>query len=185
MPSVLPAAPAGRGLTKRQRLRRRVGIALAAMGYVEALAYPFIGERDLDGLGLTAHDERRATLRIANPLSEQEPLMRTTLLPGMLRTLARNVSRVQSGIGLFEIGSVFLPGVAGRPKAPELGVDRAPTLEEQKALAAALPDQPTARRRGARRAPRGGRLVGRSPRRRMGRRHRGGPRDGSRRSGSP
>jgi phenylalanyl-tRNA synthetase beta chain len=143
VPSILPAAPAGRGLTKRQRLRRRVGIALAAMGYVEALAYPFVGERDLDGLGLPAHDERRATLRIANPLSEQEPLMRTTLLPGMLRTLARNVSRVQSGIGLFEIGSVFLPGVAGRPKAPELGVDRAPTLEEQKALAAALPDQPT------------------------------------------
>jgi phenylalanyl-tRNA synthetase beta chain len=143
VPSILPGAPAGRGLTKRQRLRRRAGIALAALGYVEALAYPFVGERDLDGLGLAADDERRATLRIANPLSEQEPLLRTSLLPGMLRNLARNVSRVQSGIGLFEIGSVFLPGLAGRPKAPILGVDRAPTLDEQKELAAALPDQPT------------------------------------------
>ena len=85
VPSVLPAAPAGRGLTKRQRLRRRVGIALAALGYVEALAYPFVGDRDLDGLGLPADDERRAALRIANPLSEQEPLLRTTLLPGLLR----------------------------------------------------------------------------------------------------
>ena len=81
-------------------------------------------------------------MRIANPLSEEEPLLRTTLVPGLLRTLARNVSRVQSGIALFELGSVFLPGLAGRPKAPTLGVDRAPTLDEQKELAAALPDQP-------------------------------------------
>jgi phenylalanyl-tRNA synthetase beta chain len=142
VPSILPAAPAGRGLTKPQRLRRRVGIALAGMGYVEALAYPFIGVRELDNLGIAADDERRAAVRIANPLSEEEPLLRTTLVPGLLRTLARNVSRVQSGIGLFELGSVFLPGLAGRPKAPTLGVDRAPTLDEQKELAAALPDQP-------------------------------------------
>ena len=66
-------------------------------GYVEALAYPFVGEPDSTGLGLAADDERRATLRIANPLSDEEPLLRTTLLPGLLRTLARNVSRVQSG----------------------------------------------------------------------------------------
>ncbi len=142
VPSVLPAAPAGRGLTKHQRLRRRVGIALAAAGYVEALAYPFIGSRDLDALGLTAEDERRSALRVANPLSEQEPLLRTTLVPGLLRTLARNVSRGQDAIGLFELGSVFLPGVAGRPAAPRLGVDRAPTPDELKQLEAALPDQP-------------------------------------------
>ncbi len=142
VPSVLPAAPAGRGLTKPQRLRRRVGIALAAAGYVEALVYPFVGPRDFDDLGLTADDERRSALRVANPLSEQEPLLRTTLVPGLLRTLARNVSRGQDGIGLFELGSVFLPGVAGRPAAPRLGVDRAPTPDELKELEAALPDQP-------------------------------------------
>ena len=142
VPSVLPAAPAGRGLTKRQRLRRRVGLALATSGYVEALVSPFVGERDWAALGLGADDVRRAALRVANPLSEQEPLLRTTLLPGLLRTLARNVGRAQSDIGLFELGSVFLPGVAGRPNAPELGVDRAPTVDELKELEAALPDQP-------------------------------------------
>ncbi len=142
VPSVLPSAASGRGLTKRQRLRRRLGMALAAGGYVEALIYPFIGERDLDALGLSSADERRAALRLANPLSEQEPLLRTTLLPGLLRTLARNVGRAQSNIALFEMGSVFLPGVAGRPKAPELGVDRAPSVDELKQLEAALPDQP-------------------------------------------
>ncbi|MEJ7630764.1 MAG: phenylalanine--tRNA ligase subunit beta, partial [Nocardioidaceae bacterium] len=127
VPSVLPAAPAGRGWTRRQRLRRRVGLALAASGYVEALVYPFVGDQDWSALGLGVDDERRAALRVANPLSEEEPLLRTTLVPGLLRTLARNVSRGRSDVGLYELGSVFLPGVAGRPKAPKLGVDRAPT----------------------------------------------------------
>jgi phenylalanyl-tRNA synthetase beta chain len=142
VPSVLPAAPAGRGLTKQQRLRRRVGIALAAAGYVEVQAYPFIGIRDLAGLGVPDDDERRSAVRIANPLSEEEPLLRTTLLPGMLRALARNVGRAQTDVGLYELGSVFLPGVAGRPHAPKLGVDRAPTIDEFKELEAALPEQP-------------------------------------------
>ncbi|MBA2321901.1 MAG: phenylalanine--tRNA ligase subunit beta, partial [Deltaproteobacteria bacterium] len=142
IPSVLPAAPAGRGWTKRQRLRRRAGLALAAAGYVEALVYPFVGERDWTALGLSGNDVRRAALRLANPLSELEPLLRTTLLPGLLRTLARNVGRGQGDVGLFELGSVFLPGVAGRPKAPKLGVDRAPTHDELKQIEAALPDQP-------------------------------------------
>jgi phenylalanyl-tRNA synthetase beta chain len=81
-------------------------------------------------------------VRIANPLSDEEPLLRTTLLPGLLRALARNVGRAQSDLGLFEIGSVFLPLPGERPKAPKLGVDRRPTVEEFKQLEAALPDQP-------------------------------------------
>ncbi|MBA2774559.1 MAG: phenylalanine--tRNA ligase subunit beta, partial [Nocardioidaceae bacterium] len=76
VPSVLPAAPAGRGWTKRQRLRRRVGLALAASGYIEALVYPFVGDQDWSALGLGVDDERRAALRVANPLSEEEPLLR-------------------------------------------------------------------------------------------------------------
>ncbi len=142
VPSVLPVAPAGRGLTTRQRLRRRIGIALASAGYVEALTYPFIGDGDLDALHTAGDDRRRTTMRIANPLSDEEPLLRTTMLPGLLRALARNVGRSQADIGLFEMGSVFLPTLGDRPKAPRLGVDRAPTLDELKALAAALPDQP-------------------------------------------
>ena len=91
--------------------------------------------------GLPEDDPRRTALRIANPLSDEEPLLRTTLLPGLLRTLARNVGRGQTDIGLFEMGSVVLP--AGEPvKAPRLGVDRRPTDDELKQLEAALPDQP-------------------------------------------
>ncbi|MGZ4615809.1 MAG: phenylalanine--tRNA ligase subunit beta, partial [Actinomycetes bacterium] len=81
IPSVLPAAPAGSGFTDLQRLRRRIGQALAAAGYVEAPSYPFVAEADLDSLLLPADDPRRQAMRLANPLSDEEPLLRTTLLP--------------------------------------------------------------------------------------------------------
>ena len=81
-------------------------------------------------------------MRVSNPLSEELPLLRTTLLPGLLRALARNVSRGQSDVAIFEIGSVFLPSGDGPARAPALGVDRAPTAEELRELDAALPDQP-------------------------------------------
>ncbi len=142
VPSVLPAAPPGRGLTRHQRLRRRVGTALSAAGYVEALGSVFVGETDWDDLGLRCEDPRRRTLRVANPLADDYPLLRTTLLPGLLRTLARNVARAQGDVGLFEIGSVFLPAIGGPATVPDVGVERAPTVDELKELDATLPDQP-------------------------------------------
>ncbi|GHE42419.1 phenylalanine--tRNA ligase beta subunit [Streptosporangium violaceochromogenes] len=142
LPSILPAAPAGAGLTEGQRLRRRVGRALAASGYVEILAYPFAGERDFDALQLPADDERRLAVRLANPLSEDEPLMRTTLLPGLLKTLVRNVGRGFGDVALFETGLVYRP-VPGAPAvAPVLGVDRRPDDGELASIETALPVQP-------------------------------------------
>ncbi len=142
VPSVLPAAPAGRGLTKQQRLRRRVSRAVASAGYVEAVTYPFVGQQDWSALGLDAADWRRTTLRVANPLSDEEPLLRTTLLPGLLRVLGRNAGRAQGDVGVYEMASVFLPSPGERVRPPQLGVDRAPTVEELKALEATLPAQP-------------------------------------------
>ena len=52
VPSVLPPAPSGRGLTQDQSMRRRVGRTLAGEGYVEVLNFPFVGEADLDRLGI-------------------------------------------------------------------------------------------------------------------------------------
>ena len=141
VPSVLPAAPAGRGLTTGQKLARRVGLTLAGAGYVEVLTYPFVGPADWDALGLAADDDRRRTVRIANPLSEEEPTLRTTLVPGLLKTLARNVGRAQSDVALFESAPVYLPGPDAKA-APILGVDRRPTDEEWAELEAAVPDQP-------------------------------------------
>ena len=140
VPSVLPPAPSGGGLTQDQSMRRRVGRTLAGEGYVEVLNFPFVGDADLDRLGIEAADSRRTTLRLANPLRNEEPYMTTTLLPGLLRTVARNVSRGTGDLALFETAPVTLPhaGVG----APILPVDRRPTEGEWDDLNKALPDQP-------------------------------------------
>ncbi|MEU4229876.1 phenylalanine--tRNA ligase subunit beta [Nonomuraea sp. NPDC026600] len=142
LPSILPKAPAGAGLTEGQRLRRRVGRTLAAAGYVEVLAYPFISEGDFDALQLPADDARRRALRLANPLAEDEPLMRTTLLPGLLKTLVRNAGRGFSDVALFESGLVFRPREGAPGAAPVLRVEDRPSGDELASIAAALPDQP-------------------------------------------
>ncbi len=145
IPVRLPRAPAGRGLTSAQRSRLTMGRALAAAGYVEVLSQPFISDRDFDALQLPPGDQQRRALRLTNPVSEDEPLMRTTLLPGLLRTAVRNAGRGFADLALFEMGLVYLPddGAEGtRRRAPRLRVDRAPTEEEVAELAAALPRQP-------------------------------------------
>ncbi|MFE6817937.1 phenylalanine--tRNA ligase subunit beta [Streptomyces sp. NPDC057677] len=141
LPSTLPKPPAGRGLTERQRVHRRVGRALAGSGYVEALNYPFIGQQALDHLGLDADDARRRLVKLVNPLSDEEPALRTTLLPGLLGALRRNDSRGSHDLALFETGLVFRP--QGQPGvAVRLPVDRRPTDEEIASVNAVLPAQP-------------------------------------------
>ena len=142
VPSLLPVAPAGRGFSFEQRLRRRIGQALAHAGYVEAPCYPFVGEHELDALLLPGDDARRRALRLANPLSDEAPLLRTTLLPGLLAALRRNIGRGTHDVGLFEVGLVFRPGDGPARVAPRLPVDRRPSVEELAALDAALPAQP-------------------------------------------
>ncbi|MEW2625256.1 phenylalanine--tRNA ligase subunit beta [Streptomyces sp. NPDC048106] len=141
LPSTLPKPPAGRGLTARQRLHRRIGRALAGAGYVEALNYPFIGEQVFDQLGLDSDDPARRVVKLVNPLSDEEPALRTTLLPGLLGALRRNSGRGAHDLALFETGLVFHPR-EGRGAATHLPVDRRPTDEEIAELNAALPEQP-------------------------------------------
>lgn len=140
IPSVLPQAPGGRGLTRTQLLRRRVGRTMAGAGYVEVVTFPFVGDADLDALGLPADDPRRTTLRLSNPLSSEAPGMTTTLLPALLRTAGKNVGLGTTSLAVFEAAPVTLPR-ASEP-APILPVDRRPTDAELDALDKALPDQP-------------------------------------------
>lgn len=141
VPSVLPAAPAGRGLTTAQRLRRRAGHVLAGAGLVEVKTFPFAGPADWDRMGLAADDHRRRQTLLVNPLSAEEPGMTTTLLPGLLKALVLNTGRGHQDVSIVETGRVFLPR-DGAPDAPIHGVERRPTVEELAALDAALPDQP-------------------------------------------
>ena len=142
VPALLPHAPPGPGYSARQRLRRRIGLALAHAGFVEAPSYPFVGTADVDALGLPDGDDRRNALRLANPLREEEPLLRTTLLPGLLSALRRNVGRGTTDVALFEVGPVFRPGPGRLPEPPRPPVDGRPADDEVAALDAALPAQP-------------------------------------------
>ncbi|MCX4999312.1 phenylalanine--tRNA ligase subunit beta [Streptomyces longwoodensis] len=141
LPSTLPKPPSGRGLTHRQRLHRRVGRALAGAGYVEAPNYPFVSEQVFDQLGLEADDPARRVVKLVNPLNDEEPALRTSLLPGLLGALRRNDGRGSHDLALFETGLVFQPREEQRA-AGHLPVDRRPTDEELAALDAVLPEQP-------------------------------------------
>ncbi|MFJ9120596.1 phenylalanine--tRNA ligase subunit beta [Streptomyces sp. NPDC102394] len=141
LPSTLPKPPSGRGLTHRQRLHRRVGRALAGAGYVEAPNYPFLSEQVFDQLLLEADDPARRVVKLTNPLNDEEPALRTSLLPGLLGALRRNVGRGSHDLALFETGLVFHPREEQKV-AVALPVDRRPTDEEIAELDAALPEQP-------------------------------------------
>ncbi|HWB35767.1 MAG TPA: phenylalanine--tRNA ligase subunit beta, partial [Rugosimonospora sp.] len=141
VPSVLPVAPPGNGLTPAQRRRRTVSRALAEAGYVEVLSYPFVAPGVFDALGFDADDERRDAVRVANPLSDTEPLLRTTLLPTLLATLRRNLGRGLRDAALYEMGLVFQPTGVTTP-APVMGVLGRPSDEELAATQALIPVQP-------------------------------------------
>jgi phenylalanyl-tRNA synthetase beta chain len=141
IPSVLPTAPPGRGLTPEQQLRRRVSRALGAAGYTEVLSSVFVSPTVYGAFGLPADDPRRAAARVLNPLSEAEPELRTSLLPTLLATLRRNVGRGNRDLALFEMGLVYLPRPGAAPP-PVLGVEHRPSDDEIAAMYAAVPPQP-------------------------------------------
>jgi len=120
LPTTLPRATGGH-LTDEQRLRRRSRDLLAGMGVTEVLTEPFLSQADLDRLELPAGDRRRATLRVVNPLSEESPELRTTLLVGLAEVARRSLARGLDGAAVYELGAVFLPQRQGElPAEPRL-----------------------------------------------------------------
>ncbi|MBJ7338982.1 phenylalanine--tRNA ligase subunit beta [Mycolicibacterium sp.] len=141
IPSVLPTAPAGRGLSPTQKRRRAIGKSLALNGFVEVLPTPFLQAGIFDAWGLAADDPRRATMQVLNPLEADRPHLASTLLPGLLEALVRNVSRGAVDDALFGIEQVVLatPQTTAIDRLP---VDRRPTAAEIALIDGALPRQP-------------------------------------------
>ncbi|MGO3088525.1 MAG: phenylalanine--tRNA ligase subunit beta [Galactobacter sp.] len=141
IPSRLPVAPPGRGLTDAQRGRRRIADALAGAGLVEVLAYPFVSQAQNDLFGAATEGETVKSVHLANPVSAEFGWLRTSLLPGLLDLARRNHSRGFRDTALFEGGAVFLPkeqiGSATLP-----GGGAKPTEAELADLNAGIPDQP-------------------------------------------
>ena len=141
IPSVLPLAPPGRGLTPIQRRRRALGKSLALNGYVEVLPTPFLPAGVFDTWGLPADDPRRSVVTVLNPLENDRPHLASTLLPGLLEALSRNVSRGAVDTALFAIADVALATAATRA-VERIPTDRRPTAEEIAGLDGSLPSQP-------------------------------------------
>jgi len=141
VPSRLPTPPAGRGLTEEQRLRRTISRSLAAAGYSEVLSYPFVSPTVHDAMGLASDDPRRQAVVLANPLSDAEPEMRTSLLPGLFANINRNMGRGNRELAIFEIGLVYLPADSSET-AVRPGVEHRPTDDELAQIASVVPVQP-------------------------------------------
>ncbi|ETZ51159.1 MULTISPECIES: phenylalanine--tRNA ligase subunit beta [Mycobacterium avium complex (MAC)] len=139
--SVLPSAPAGRGLSAAQRRRRAIGRSLAQSGYVEILPTPFLPAGVFDVWGLPDDDPRRVTTQVLNPLESDRPHLATTLLPALLEALVRNVSRGLVDVSLYALAQVVQPTAETRA-VQFIPVDRRPTDAEIAVLDASLPRQP-------------------------------------------
>jgi phenylalanyl-tRNA synthetase beta chain len=141
IPATLPVAPPGRGLTRVQQQRRRLIQALADAGLTEVLAYPFVSKAANDTFGTAEEGAGRSAVKLANPISEEQGYLRTSILPGLIEVAKRNHSRGFRDLALFESGLVFLPGeTVGTASIPPLGVK--PADEVLDALYDGVPDQP-------------------------------------------
>ena len=140
IPSTLPTAPPGRGLTRVQQQRRRVMQSLAASGLTEVLSYPFVTAEDNNTFGAPVEGEV-AAVKLANPLSAEYGWLRTSVLPGLFEVARRNISRGFRDLALFESAMVFLPGEQlGTAGIPPLGAK--PAEDVLDGLYEGIPHQP-------------------------------------------
>jgi phenylalanyl-tRNA synthetase beta chain len=106
IPTTLPAGSNRAGkLSREEKLVRRLRQALAGAGLFEARTSSLVSPADLDKVGL----DLTAATRLANPISQDESLLRPSLLPGLLRSAATNFARRPGDVRLFEIGRTFRP----------------------------------------------------------------------------
>ena len=139
IPVVLPTAPAGHGLTTGQKARRLAAETLADGGLVEVESYPFVSDT-WDRQGIPAADPRREALRLRNPMADDAPWLRTSVLDTLLDVAGRNVSRSNAEVAVFEVAKVARPH--GTVPAPLPGAEERPSDEVLAALEAGIPPQP-------------------------------------------
>ena len=118
IPAKLPTGGGAGRLNTRQKLRRKLVDSLASQGLYEMAGWSFASPSSPDKLRLGSADTRRVCVTIANPMSEEESKLRTTLLPTVLDSAARNVARGNRNVRLFEVGPVYLPAEDGLTNEP-------------------------------------------------------------------
>ena len=139
IPVVMPTVPAGHGLTTAQKARRLAASALAQGGLVEVESYPFVSDT-WDRQGIPVSDPRREALRLRNPMADDAPWLRTSVLDTLLDVAGRNVSRSNADVAVFEIAKVARPHGTVPSLLP--GAKERPSDEVLAALEAGIPAQP-------------------------------------------
>jgi phenylalanyl-tRNA synthetase beta chain len=115
LPVTLPSRRGATGrLTAEQRLRRRAEDAMVGAGLHEVLGWSFAAPDLVDRLALAADDPRRRVVALRNPMSEDQSVLRTTLLGSLLDVVRRNRARGAGDVRLWEYGAVYLQRGAGR-----------------------------------------------------------------------
>ncbi len=137
LPSTLPAVGQAGGLRRDQRLRRRAEDALRDLGFDEVVGWSFTDPGEAERLRIAAGDPRFEPVVVSNPLSEDQSVMRTTLLGSLLSAARGNLARDAERVALFESGRVYLGGEAGGgPLAGGFPGDTAAPFAEPHRLAA-------------------------------------------------
>ena len=121
IPTTLPFGATTQGVkTRRQRIREKIGTLMCAQGLYEIITFSFINPRHFDLLRIPANHSLREVLTVKNPLSEEQGVMRTTLLPGLLDTVKRNINRRNRNLSVSETGKIYLAsGFSGGDALPE------------------------------------------------------------------
>ncbi len=122
IPASYPLIPAEtRKPSQQLEARQRVKQILTGFGLTEAINYSFMDRHACDHIQLPVNDPRRHLVDILNPLTEDQAVMRTSLVPGMLSTMRRNISKQVKSLKLFEIGKIFISqGSAQLPQEIEM-----------------------------------------------------------------
>ena len=138
IPATLPTGKGGARLNDMQYRKRAVAISLANQGFTEVINYPFVSQEMVDLLGFTG--DRAKSFEIANPMSEEFPLLRTHLLPGLLTTAVRNIGRGSKNLAIFEIGTIFR-NTTSLGKAVNPGISKRPSEKVIKDIYDGVPKQ--------------------------------------------
>ena len=118
IPTTFPLIPAEvRQPAKQMELRSRVKNIMTGYGFTEAINYSFISRLAGDRLMLGTEDPRRNLVTILNPLTEDQTVMRTSLIPGLFETMHRNIARQVRNLKIFEVGNIYLS--TGKDSLPE------------------------------------------------------------------
>jgi phenylalanyl-tRNA synthetase beta chain len=109
IPTSFPKMPSeARTPSRRLEFRNMLKRLMSGFGFAETITYSFDSESSCDRLRFKKQDPRRELIRILNPLTEDQEVMRTSLIPGMLGAMRHNIAQQIKNLKIFEIGKIFM-----------------------------------------------------------------------------